>query len=147
MLTVRDLLRIKGDGIWAVSPETTTLNALRFMADKNVGALLILEDGILRGIVSERDFVRRIAEERACQMDRPISDYMTTKVITVRLEDTIQDCMQVMTDRHIRHLPVVDGDRLVGLISNRDVVKALISEQSGMIRDMENYITGGRLGQ
>ncbi|MBE0699123.1 MAG: CBS domain-containing protein [Anaerolineaceae bacterium] len=147
MLTVFDLLKVKGDGIWAISPETTTLEALRFMAEKKVGALLVLEGGILVGIISERDFVYRIAEDRACVLDRTVSEYMTTTVITVTPKQTIQDCMKLMTDKHIRHLPVLSENQLVGLISIGDVVKGIISEQSSLIRNLEDYIVGGGYGQ
>src|SRR5690242_4492589 len=103
MLTVRDLLKVKGEGIWAISPETSMLDALRFMTEKNVGALLVLEDGLLAGIISERDFVHRIAEKQTAQLDASIGEYMTTKVITVTPDQTIEDCMKLMTDKRIRH--------------------------------------------
>ncbi len=147
MLTVRDLLKIKGDSIWAVSPETSTLDALRFMAEKNIGAVLVVEEGLLRGIISERDFARRIAKSHNCAIDEPIEEYMTTDLITVRTDQTIQDCMQLMSTKHIRHLPVVDGSRLLGLISIRDVVDAIIGEQSSLINNLEDYIVGGGYGK
>ncbi len=146
MLTVRDLLKSKGDGIWAVSPETTTIDALRFLADKKVGALLVIEDGILSGIISERDFVHRVAQERTLDMDTPIREYMTSKVITVTPDDTIEECMKVMTDRRIRHLPVLNKGELVGIISIGDLVKGIISEQKILISDLEHYITGTGYG-
>ncbi len=142
MLTVRDLLRIKGEAIWAVSPETSTMDAIRLMATQHIGALLVLEDGLLAGIISERDFVYRIAGEGAFQLDTPIRDYMTTKVITITPEQTIEDCMQLMTDKRIRHLPVVEHDKLIGLISIGDVVKGIINEQSSTIHNLEDYILG-----
>ncbi len=147
MLTVRDLLKVKGEGVWAISPETSTIDALRFMTEKNVGALLVLEDGIMVGIISERDFVHRIAEKRGAQLDSSIGDYMTTKVITVTPDQTIEDCMKLMTDRRIRHLPVLSGDQLVGIISIGDVVKGIISEQSSMINNLQDYILGTGYGQ
>jgi CBS domain-containing protein len=147
MLTVFDLLKVKGDRIWAISPETTTLEALSFMAEKKVGALLVLEEGLLVGIISERDFVYRIAEDRAFILDRPISEYMTSTVFTVTPKQTIQDCMELMTEKRIRHLPVLSDDRLVGLISIGDVVKGIISEQSSLIRNLEDYIVGGGYSQ
>lgn len=142
MRTVRDLLRRKGEGIWAISPETSTVDALRFMARQNVGALLVLEDGILSGIVSERDFVYRIAADRGLDLQTPIRDYMTSPVITVRPEQSIEDCMRIMTDRRIRHLPVLDGENLIGLISIGDVVKGIISDQDATIHRLEDYIMG-----
>lgn len=143
MLTVKDILLTKGDHIWSIGPETTTIDALRFMAGKDVGALLVLEDGLIVGILSERDFVHRIASDRTCKLTDPISEYMTSAVITVKPEQTIQDCMQIMTEHHIRHLPVLSGDRLHGLISIGDVVKAFMSEQSATIHSLERYIGGG----
>jgi CBS domain-containing protein len=146
MLTVRDLLKSKGEGVWAVSPETTTIDALRFLAEKKVGALLVIEDGILSGIISERDFVHRVAQEGALDMQTPIREYMTSKVITVTPEDSIEACMQIMTDRRIRHLPVLNNSDLVGIISIGDLVKGIISEQKILINDLENYITGTGYG-
>lgn len=146
MLTVRDLLKIKGEGIWAISPETSTINALRYMAERNVGALLVLDQGLLCGIISERDFVHRIAADRAILLDTPIEEYMTTEVFTVRPEDTIEHCMMLMTDEHIRHLPVIEGNELVGLLSIGDVVKGIITDQSSTIRSLEDYIVGGGYG-
>jgi CBS domain-containing protein len=146
MLTVFDLLKGKGDRIWAISPETTTLEALRFMAEKKVGALLVLEESLLVGIISERDFVYRIAEDRACVLDRPVSEYMTTRIFAVTPKQTIQECMGLMTEKHIRHLPVLSDDRLVGIISIGDVVKGIISEQSSLIQNLEDYIVGGTYG-
>jgi CBS domain-containing protein len=148
MFTVRNLLQIKKDGgLWAVNPETSTLDALRFMAEKNVGALVVLEDGILVGIISERDFVRRIAHNRMCDLTIPVQDYMTSKVITVTLDATIDECMKLMTDKRIRHLPVYDNGQLHGLISIGDVVKGIIDEQSMTIDDLEKYITNSGFGR
>ncbi len=147
MLSVRDLLKSKGEGVWAVSPETTTIDALRFLADKKVGALLVIEDGILSGIISERDFVHRVAQEGALDMQTPIREYMTSKVITVTPNESIEDCMKIMTDRRIRHLPVMSDHDLVGIISIGDLVKGIISEQKILISDLENYITGTGYGR
>ncbi len=146
MLTVRDLLKMKGEGIWAISPDTSTLDALRFMTEKKVGALLVLEDGLLSGIISERDFVQRIAVDRACLLDTPIRDYMTSKVITVTPDQTIEECMQLMTDRRIRHLPVIDNNQLAGLISIGDVVKGIIDDQASTIDNLQEYILGTGYG-
>jgi len=147
MFTVKNLLQIKGEGVWAVSPETSTIDALRYMKKMNVGALVVLDDGILCGILSERDFVYSIADERVCRLDTPISEYMTAKVITVRPEQTIEDCMQLMTNHHIRHLPVIDNNELVGLISIGDVVKGIMEEQSSTINSLEDYISNTGYGK
>lgn len=146
MLTVRDIIREKGDGVWAVSPETSTLDALRFMAQKKVGALVVLEDGMLTGILSERDIINRIAQEGHLDLGQPIQEYMTTKVIAVPYEMTIEQCMQIMTDRRIRHLPVMERGQLAGLISIGDLVKAIISDQTSTIENLEQYIMGTGYG-
>jgi CBS domain-containing protein len=146
MLYVNDLLKSKGNDVWAISPETTILDAIRFMANKRVGALVVLEDGILAGIISERDFVYRIAQDRTIQLDMPVSDYMTPTVITVTPSHTIPQCMEIMTNKRIRHLPVLNGDQLVGLISIGDMVKGIISEQESTIHNLEDYIVGGGYG-
>ena len=144
MLSVHDLLRNKGNQIWAVSPDTSVQDALNEMTEKNVGALIVLEGGALAGIISERDFIHRIAKDKACNLHTSIRDYMTTEVITVTPTNTIQDCMEIMTNRRIRHLPVMKDNELVGLISIGDVVKGIISEQGDLIDNLEKYITGKR---
>ncbi len=144
MTTVKDLLRIKGNAIFSVSPHTSLMDALKIMTEKNVGALLVMDDDQLAGIISERDFVHLIARDGGCQFESPVSDYMTSHVYTVAPEMTIEDCMQMMTQRRIRHLPVLASGKLAGLISIGDVVKNLISEQSSLIQDLEKYIQGSR---
>jgi CBS domain-containing protein len=146
MLTVRDLLKSKGDVIWSVSPDTTTLDALRLMAEKHIGALLVLEEGKIAGIISERDFVVRIAQQSAADMQTPVKEYMTSEVITVTPDQTIEECMQIMTDRRLRHLPVLNKDQLAGLISIGDLVKGTITEQKILIKDLEKYITTSGFG-
>jgi CBS domain-containing protein len=149
MITVRDLLKMKKDnGIWAVNPDTTTLDAVRFMASRNIGALMVLEDGILSGIVSERDLVYRIAEQHALDVTTPIKEYMTSPVFTVTPDQTIEECMQIMSNRRIRHLPVMmENDALIGLISIGDVVRALIEDHERTINHLQDYITGGGYGK
>jgi CBS domain-containing protein len=146
MFTVSDILKAKGNDVWAVSPETTTLSALRFMAEKKVGALVVLDEGLIVGIISERDFVNRIAAARNCDLEQPVAEYMTERVITVTPKHTITQCMEIMTDRHIRHLPVLSEGQMVGLISIGDVVKTIISEQSSLIQNLEEYIVGRGYG-
>ena len=115
--------------------------------DARARALLVLEDGILVGILSERDVARQIAKTRSCNPDRPVHEFMTSRVITVSLDSTIDDCMRLMTDKHIRHLPVFDDDDLHGLISIGDVVKGVISQHLMTIDDLEKYITNSGFGQ
>ena len=148
MLTVRDLLKVKGGAIWSISPDTSTLDALQFMTEKNIGALLVMEGESLAGIISERDFVHRIANDRACQLVvTPVREYMTTKLFTVTPPQSIEEVMQLMTAKRIRHLPVLENDKLIGLISIGDVVKGIISEQSSMIDNLQEYITGTGYGK
>ena len=147
MITVRDLLRTKGSDVWSVSPRTTTLDALQLMAAKSVGALMVLEEGALVGIISERDFAYHVAGASSCKLDIPVEEYMTKEVFVIGPEQTIQDCMQLMTHRHIRHLPVIDQGQLIGLISIGDVVKQIISNQEITIHQLEDYITGRGYGQ
>ncbi|MDZ4159400.1 MAG: CBS domain-containing protein [Anaerolineaceae bacterium] len=147
MITVRDLLRTKGDAVWFVTPSTNVLEALKYMAEKDIGALLVLEGENLAGIISERDFARMIAESGKCVVNAPIRDYMTTDVYTVSPDQTIADCMRFMTDKHIRHLPVVETKKLVGMVSIGDVVKEIITNQSMIINRLENYIEGRGYGQ
>ena len=146
MITVRDLLKGKGNDIWYVSPEDVVLKALNLMAEKDIGALVVLEQDKLKGIVSERDFVRSIAESERCLIEAPVSKYMTKVVITVEPDQSTDDCMRIMTDHRIRHLPVVDNGRVIGVISIGDVVKADISSKASTIDNLENYIEGRGFG-
>jgi CBS domain-containing protein len=142
MATVRDLLKIKGDQVWSIGPETPILEALELMSEKNVGALVILQNEQLVGIISERDFARAIAKIGRCLIDLPVKDYMTKEVYTVGPDMTSNECMSLMTDNKFRHLPVMVENRLVGLISIGDVVKGVISAKESTIHNLENYIVG-----
>ncbi|MHC1784870.1 MAG: CBS domain-containing protein [Anaerolineaceae bacterium] len=142
MITVQGLLKVKGKAVWSVSPETTALDALKLLAEKEIGALLVLEKDVLIGIISERDFVRSIAAENQCDLSIPAKNYMTRDVVTVTLENTIEQCMQLMTQKRIRHLPVVENHKVVGVISIGDVVREMISSRESMISQLENFIEG-----
>lgn len=143
MKTVRMLLQSKGDQVMAIAPDAPVFDALRLMADRNVGALLVLEAGRLVGIFSERDYARKIILKGKTSKETPVREIMTSNVVSVAPGQTIEDCMGLMTDKHIRHLPVLDDGRLVGVISIGDVVKAIISEQGFIIEQLHAYITGG----
>ncbi len=147
MATVRDLLKTKGNEVWSVSPTTSVLTTLKYMADKDVGALLVLDKDRIAGVISERDFVRSIAHNETCLLEARVQDYMTREVVTIAPDKTIEDCMQLMTRERIRHLPVVENQRLVGLISIGDVVKEMISSKETKIDDLENYIEGRGYGK
>src|SRR5207244_3585543 len=142
MKTVTQLLRTKGQQVLSVSPDMPVFEALEVMADKNVGALLVVEGERLVGVFSERDYARKVILKGKSSKDTPVQDIMSSHVLYVRPEQTIEDCMALMTDKHVRHLPVLDQGKLVGVISIGDVVKALIDEQQFIIEQLQNYITG-----
>lgn len=142
MKSVSQLLQTKGHQVWSINPEAYVIDALKMMAEKSVGALLVLEAGQVVGIISERDYARKVSLEGKSSKTTPVREIMTQKVVYVRPEQSIEECMALMTDKRIRHLPVLDGDRLIGVISIGDVVKAVISEQEFIIAQLENYITG-----
>ena len=142
MKTVEQLLEGKGREVWSIKPEASVYEALQMMADKEVGALLVLDDEeSVVGILSERDYARKVILFDRESRSTTVADIMTDKVVGVSPANTVQECMALMTDKRIRHLPVLDGDRLMGLISIGDVVRSLISEQQFIIEQLERYIT------
>lgn len=145
MKIVKDILRVKGTIVWAVKPTDSVRTALELMAEKNIGAVLVLEAGQIVGIMSERDYARKVVLRDKSSHNTPVHDIMTTEVICVRPDQNLEKCLVLMTEKHIRHLPVVDVDRenqLQGLISIGDVVKAIIEDQQILINHLEDYITG-----
>lgn len=142
MKTVRQLLQTKGTDVWSIGPEALVIEALKMMAEKGVGALVVLDAGRVVGILSERDYARKVSLLGKSSKTTPVREIMTEKVVFVRPEQTVEDCMALMTSKRIRHLPVMDGDRLAGVISIGDVVKEVISHQEFLIGQLENYITG-----
>ena len=143
MATVSDILRGKGQEVWAVSPEDTVLNALKLMADRGIGAVLVTEGGQVRGILSERDYARKVVLQGRSSANTPVKDIMTSRVFAVTFNHSVEDCMSLMTEKRIRHLPVMDEDKLVGVISIGDVVKMMLAEKSVIIDQLTNYITTG----
>jgi CBS domain-containing protein len=143
MKTVRDVLKAKGGIVFTAEPDDTVYNALTIMAEQNIGALVVREAARVVGIFSERDYARQVVLKGKASKDTPIRDVMTARVVFVRPEQNIEECMALMTDKHVRHLPVLDGDTLVGLVSIGDVVKAVISEKEFLIAQLEHYISGG----
>jgi len=142
MSYVRDLLKSKGTEVWSVSPDSSVYEALQLMAEKNVGALLVLQRKELVGIFSERDYARKVILEGKFSKNTPVKEIMSSNILFVRPDQTIEECMALMTDKHFRHLPVYEGKNLTGLISIGDVVKSIISGQKIEIKQLENYITG-----
>jgi CBS domain-containing protein len=142
MLTVNSLLESKGRQVWSISPAAWVYEALSLMAEKNIGALLVMESDRVVGIISERDYARKIILRGKNSTNTPVREIMTSPVISVTADQSIEYCMELMTEKRIRHLPVYTDERLVGIISIGDVVKALISEQEFIIEQLENYITG-----
>ncbi len=143
MINVRDILQEKGREVWRVSPQTSVFDALKLMADRNIGALLVLEGEKLAGIFSERDYARKVILKGKASKDTAVAEIMTAVVVTVGSSQTVEECMELMTANRIRHLPVLDGEDLAGVISIGDVVKAIISDREFTIKQLENYITGG----
>ncbi len=141
---VNEILKEKGHEVLSVTPETLVFEALKLMADKNVGSLLVLENDELIGLFSERDYARKVILKRKSSRDTPVREIMSSRVVYVRPSQTIGECMALMTDKRVRHLPVIEDKQLVGLISIGDVVKAIISEKEFLIHQLENYITGRR---
>ena len=140
MKTVRQLLQAKGSQIYAIAPEARVFDALKLMAEKNVGALVVTEGGRLAGIMSERDYARKVILLSKSSHDIAVSDIMTAKVITVHPGQTVEECMTLMTEKLIRHLPVTDGERVIGMLSIGDLVKEVIAEQEATIKQLESYI-------
>lgn len=140
MNTVKEILDQKGKNVWMIAPQDTQLHALQLLKEKKVGALLVVDQGLVCGIISERDFAWRIAETGTCPLDQAVSLWMTSDVIVVSPDMSINECMQLMSREHVRHLPVMEGGKLVGLISIGDVVRAVISGQQSTILGLENYI-------
>jgi CBS domain-containing protein len=142
MLSVQQLLDQKPKGIFSVAPEEPVLAAIRKMAEHHIGALLVMSGDRLVGIVSERDYARKVVLLGRSSTETPVSAIMTAKVVTVGPKQDAHDCMRLMTDKRIRHLPVVSGERVVGILSIGDLVRAVIEEQERTIADLETYIHG-----
>ena len=140
MKTVKQLLQTKGGAVFAVAPGDSVLAAIRVMAEKGIGALVVLEDGRLAGMVSERDYARKVILLGRSSQDTPVRDIMTARVITVQSSQSVEDCMALMTQHRIRHLPVVDADKLAGVLSIGDLIKEVIADREETIRQLESYI-------
>lgn len=143
-MKVRQILNSKKQNfLWHLTPDNTVLEALEIMAEKNIGALLVLENDQLTGIFSERDYARKGILKGRASKDTLIRDVMTSPVITVDVEQKVEECMTIMSEKHIRHLPVTEESELFGIISINDIVTAIIGEQKNRIQSLESYISGG----
>ena len=143
MATVKNLLESKDNHVWSISPKTTVFDGLQVMADKNIGALLVTKDDKLVGIFSERDYARKVILKGKASKDTTIAALMTREVIYTTPENSLDECMALMSAKHIRHLPVISHDKLLGLITLGDVVKQIMSSQEFKIHELEKYISGG----
>ena len=138
--TIRQMLERKGRDVWSVKPDTTVYDALTLMADKNIGALLVLDGARLAGIFSERDYARKVALLGRSSKELEVREIMTDRVVCIRPDQTAEECMALMTDKRIRHLPVLENDELAGIVSIGDVVRGVISQHEFNIEQLENYI-------
>lgn len=141
-IPIREILTHKGSNVWSVTPESTVLEAIQMMADKNVGALLVTKEGRLLGVLSERDYTRKIVLKGRSSKDTPVSAILSGHVVSASPEHSVDECLRLMTEHRIRHLPVMDGTKILGVISIGDLVNCIISAQSSTIQQLETYITG-----
>lgn len=142
MKRIQTLLKKKGYDVWSIAPDASVYDAIHLMAEKGVGALIVMDGPNLVGVISERDYARKIILEGRSSENTKISEIMSSEVITVGPDNKIEECMAMMTERRIRHLPVLDGDEVLGVISLGDLVKYIIAEQQFVIEQMERYING-----
>jgi CBS domain-containing protein len=142
MQTVSQLLQVKGSQIFSVAPQDSVLYAIEIMATRHVGALLVMSEGALIGVISERDYARKVILKNRSSHDTPVSDIMSSPAISVTPEDSVHHCMRLMTEGRFRHLPVMKAGRVVGMLSIGDLVKAVIQEQTEHIEQLERYIAG-----
>lgn len=142
MKTVRNILNTKGNDVWCIGLEDTVFDALRLMAAKEVGALMVMDGARVAGLISERDYARKIVLLGRTSPNTLVKEIMTTHVAYTHLEQPIEECMAVMTEKRVRHLPVIEAGKLVGIISIGDLVKAIIADQKFIIEQLERYITG-----
>jgi CBS domain-containing protein len=143
---VMSLLRLKGPGVWSISPDSTVYEAIEQMAEKRIGALVVLHEGTLEGIISERDYARKVILKGKHSQETRVREIMTAPVLSVRPEDSVSECMRLMTAERVRHLPVLDGARVVGMLSIGDLVNWIIGSHEATIHQLQSYITGAYPG-
>ncbi|RMF03393.1 MAG: CBS domain-containing protein [Chloroflexi bacterium] len=142
MTTVKQIIQTKGPDVWTVSPDACVRDVLQMLIERKIGALPVVDGGKLVGIISERDYIRKVALSDKLSLNTEVGKIMTTQVCYVEPTQTVEDCMALMTDKRVRHLPVLDGEKLVGIVSIGDLVKNIISHQEFMIKQLEHYISG-----
>jgi len=142
MITVKQILDEKGHQVWTISPEATVYEALKIMAEKDVGALVVVENDQVVGIISERDYARKVALRGKSSLETPVKEIMSTQIYFIEPNCNSEECMALMTEKRIRHIPVLEGNKLVGIISIGDVVKSIITSQKITIEHLQNYIMG-----
>lgn len=140
--TINEILHHKGNAVWAIAPEATVFEAIQMMADKNVGALLVMEKGKLLGVVSERDYTRKVAIKGRSSKELKVREIIAAKTVTVTPAHSVEECMRLMTEHRVRHLPVLDGEKIAGVVSIGDLVNWTISAQGTTINQLETYIRG-----
>ena len=143
MTTLRDIIHKKGSEVFSIQPEASVFEALKLMAEQNTGALLVLAGNKVEGIISERDCVRRVDLHGRTARDTKVKDIMTSKVLYAQASQSLEECVAIMIDKNIRHLPVFEDQQLVGLISSRDALREMVDQQKFVISQLEHYITGG----
>jgi len=143
MGTIKEILRTKPKDIWSISSKASVFEGLELMSAKDIGALLVIDEGRLVGIFSERDYARKVILKGKTSKETEVGELMTRSVLYATPENTLEECMALMTSKHIRHLPILENDTLIGIVTLADVAKGIISEQEFTIRELENYYTGG----
>lgn len=141
MCTVKHLLHLKGNQVWTVPPSTSVFDALKLMADENIGAVIVVDGEEVVGIMTERDYARKVVLHARVSKETPVSEIMTSDVLYVRPEQRIEECMALMDAKRLRHLPVIEGGHLVGMVSMRDAVRQMVDERDFLIDQLEHYIT------
>jgi len=137
------LLHHKGTALWSITPELTVFEAIKLMADKNIGALLVISGGKLVGVVTERDYTRKIALQGKKSKETPVAEILSSRIVSVTPQHTVEECMKLMTEHRVRHLPVLENEKVTGIVSIGDLVNWTISAQDAQIAQMEQYIAGG----
>lgn len=140
--TISDILRTKGSQVWTIGPDATVFDAIKMMDEKNVGALLVMKGEALVGIVSERDYTRKVVLKGRFSKDISVNEILSSQVISVTATHSVEECLCLMTEHHFRHLPVVENNRVMGIVSIGDLVNHVISAQSSTIQQLQTYITG-----